>query len=459
MPRAPLKKAVRRPVLRKVAAKIVRKIRSNPQSGRGFYRGFGKDLGGYIGRGLGMLGTTLTGIPGLAETGGQLGGMAGAYGSSLTGFGAYTVNRNSIIAPSPPMIRNRGVDGGFQIRHREYLTDIVSGPLAAGGGSTAFTTSARYAYNPGLSNSFPWLAAVANQFQQYEINGMVYEYRPTSGNSVASENTALGEVMMSSNYDSLSPSFTSKVQMLNTQFSGSTVPSNSLLHPVECARAQTSVNVLYTRAVTVPEAGDIRMYDLGFLQVATQGCPRANTTLGELWVSYDIILFKPVLGFESVVNTGTFHQDLVNCSNATLFGNGGSSDYNTIGGTSVNGRTISLDGEENANYLIRINWDNGNALLGANPVESFQAGYINCNPCAISNIGTPNYWGTRSTTNGRYVTQAIGVTCTRSSAGVCQINLVEGSGSIGTPTPVTVGDIVIQRLPNNWPGQDGHVPI
>lgn len=176
-------------------------------------------------------------------------------------------------------------NGNIRFAHREYLQDVIS--------TTTFTNTA-YAVQPGLASSFPFLAAIASNFEQYRFHGLVYYYRTMSGTAVGSTSTALGSIIMATQYNSLSPAFSTKSEMENYQFAVSGVPCYDLQHIVECDKKETPVNVMYVRTGGVPTGADERMYDLGTFNLATAGMQAAsNNVVGELWVSYDVEMIKP----------------------------------------------------------------------------------------------------------------------------------------------------------------------
>jgi hypothetical protein len=185
--------------------------------------------------------------------------------------------------------------GGVEICHREFITDIT--------GSIAFSV-ANYNINPGLSNVFPWLAAVAENFEEYEMKGLVFEFRPTSGSAVSSTSSALGTVILATDYNVLSPNFLNKQQMESYEFSTSVVPFNAGFHPVECAPGSNPIKNMYIRNTAVPSGADARLYDLGNFQVATVGMQSAYV-VGELWVTYHILMKKP-RSFAATVGQGNF---------------------------------------------------------------------------------------------------------------------------------------------------------
>jgi len=286
-PRAPTRRPRPVSVVRGQGAYRVRStVPKNKVRGRGFYKGFGQHIGSTIG---GMAGGAMN--PALAASGAKIGQWIGGRAAEATGWGAYTVKHNSLVAAIPTIVNARVQEGAVVIRHKEYLCDVVSGSNASG---SAFNVVS-FPLNPGMSSTFPWLSGVAQNFQEYKINGAIVEYRPTSGNAVSSSNAALGEVILATQYNSLNAAFTNKQQMLNEEFSVSTVPSMSVAHPIECANSQTPVDKLYIRSAAPGSNADLRLYDLGNLSVATQGQQSANATLGEIWITYEVLLYKPSL--------------------------------------------------------------------------------------------------------------------------------------------------------------------
>lgn len=231
--------------------------------------------------------------------GASVGRHAGDMFSRVTGFGDYKVRANSLVGmgTDPPVFKSNPRTRNTIIRHREFIADIT--------GTTSFTNTS-YPINPGLVASLPWGSQIAANFEQYRVRGMVFEFKTTSATAIVSgTNSAMGTVIMCTEYNSLNPGFTSKSAMENHEFCTSSIPSNSFLHPVECARHSTTIENLYIRTGAVPSGADQRMYDLGVFQIATVGMQGSNT-IGELWVTYEIELIKPVLfesaGYESLAD-------------------------------------------------------------------------------------------------------------------------------------------------------------
>jgi len=217
---------------------------------------------------------------------GDLGAAAGEGLAKLFGHGDYTLKANSLVhgvnGPTVPKFAGNG-KRGTRITEREFITDVFSGALSAG--ASAFTNTT-YRINPTDSNVFPWLAAIASQFDQWDPHGIVFEFISTSS-TFNGTSQALGTVVMATDYDVTDTAYASKQQMENADFSCSSKPSESLLHGIECEPTERPTKVLYTSSPANP-----LFADLGNFQLATAGCSTAGARLGELWVSYDITFYK-----------------------------------------------------------------------------------------------------------------------------------------------------------------------
>lgn len=279
--------ARRAPVRRAAYVAPVRQPKPRSQAGSAF-RSAGSSAGALLGSALGG--------PAGGAMGGMLGRGAGALLSKIFGHGDYQVSNvqgvkeNSLIVANAANIPEFGTGRvAVKFRHREFLGDIVSSSTIG-----AFKIDS-YSINPGLPASYPWLSnVVGSSFQQYRINGQTYEFRSMSADALNSTNTALGSVIMATDYDSPDATFTTKQQMENTEYGVSCKPSVNMMHAIECARGQTPVSELYIRAFANPVNTDLRLYDLGRFSIATVGCQAASVNLGELWVTYDIDAFKAI---------------------------------------------------------------------------------------------------------------------------------------------------------------------
>jgi len=219
---------------------------------------------------------------------GTIASMAGKAIDRVLGHGDYTVRMNTIMSNQAPQFASTGT--GMRIAHREYVCDV---------NSTEFFSTRDYLINPGNKLLFPWLSAVANSFEEYELKGLLVTYKPTSGTAISSTSAAMGSVILSTEYDVLKPSFSTKQEMEAYQYTTPTVPYTGCIHPVECAPSMTVLPKKYVTSKTEISAldadDDPRLHYLGRFVYATAGQQSAGPVLGELWVSYDVVFYKPRL--------------------------------------------------------------------------------------------------------------------------------------------------------------------
>jgi len=234
---------------------------------KGPFTTIGDTVGGFIGGPIGA------GISGLGSLIGR-----------ITGMGDYKVAKNTLMTDNGPPMFNH--EKGLRIRHRECLGDVVS--------SVNFAITA-YPINPGLQGTFPWLSTVAKSFESYQFHGLIFEFKSTSADALNSTNTALGTMALSTEYNVQRPNFADKTAMEDYEFTTSCAPSVSMIHPVECKPRLRVLARQYIRTTDLTVANDsILDYDMGRTQLASVGVQQAST-VGELWVSYDVELFIPRL--------------------------------------------------------------------------------------------------------------------------------------------------------------------
>jgi len=271
---------------------------------------------------LSALGTgvgTLFGMP-------AAGGMAGKLASQILGFGDYQVKSNALMnVPMGTTVPTFGsMSQGVLISHREFIGDLVAP------GTVAWTNKV-YHLNPGLVDTFPFLSQIGRQFDQYQFEGVIVEFRSTASDYATG--TALGSVVIASEYDAADPPYASKSEAENSQYCSSNKPSESFIHPIECDPSVNVLPQLYTRYAGVPSGKDIRMYDHCTVNIATVGNgAAAGTVLGELWINYQVRLFKPQLGPQSLVDH--FQIDTTTVTTSNRFGTSDTlpTSYSSLGG-------------------------------------------------------------------------------------------------------------------------------
>jgi hypothetical protein len=245
--------------------------------------------------GGGALGSFI-GNPGAGSSAGH--SLGGAI-SKWLGYGDYTVGTNSIVQKAStgiPMMHKEGQT--VVIRHREFIDTIES--------STGFALANSFQLNPGNSTTFPWLSTIANSFQEYRFRGVVFHYVPTSGNAISGTSPSLGSVMFQTSYRSNDSPPSSKSELLNEYWSGEVIPSETMVHPIECNPAENPFNVQYVRRGDLPSGDNQLFYDLGVTNVCTQGQLAAGNTLGDVWVTYEVELKKPIVASNVTSSTNSY---------------------------------------------------------------------------------------------------------------------------------------------------------
>jgi hypothetical protein len=132
----------------------------------------------------------------------------------------------------------------------------------------------------------------------------VWTFRSTTSDIGSSTTGQVGTVILATNYNPDQPLFTDKKTMMEYYGAASVKATESLLSGVECdAKKLSGSSGKYVRTNPVLSNTDLKSYDAGVFQVAVANTPTAyaNLSLGELWVSYTVVLRKPkfysTLGF------------------------------------------------------------------------------------------------------------------------------------------------------------------
>lgn len=228
--------------------------------------------------------------------GGMLGDAASSLISSVIGQGDYTevpntvpIDSNTLMgvqtpeaAQVPAMHRDKGAT---RITHREYIGDI---PMTT---DFACTT---YEISPVNGALFPWLKYPASAFSEYSVSGLIFEVKSLAANAIAGTNAGMGSITAYVNYDVYANAPRSKVEANNAMFAVSCKPSESMMCPVECDPSENPAKILRIGQVGT-EDSDRHFYSIGNLQIITQGASAPYPAAAELWATYDIYLYKPVL--------------------------------------------------------------------------------------------------------------------------------------------------------------------
>jgi hypothetical protein len=367
-------------------------------------------------KGGGFLGNLVA--PGV---GGQFGTELGASISRIAGFGDYTVHQNTL--QNVPRFGSLRTDS-IRVRNVEFIDTVDS--------SVAFSTRS-FTLNPANSDVTPWLATLANAYQQWIPHGIVFCFESTSATAIGSTNTALGTIALSSNYDIAEADYINLREVLASYFSSSGPPSRDLMHAIECDPALRP-----SRVLNIDHSGesgdDPALYNLCKTQVSTEGM-QAVSTVGKLWISYDIELLKPRLASEhmsSIVANAAWTADyflglIQTASRGTPL---------PITATGVGFDTIHLDAYKGQKVTVTV------TLTGT----------------SLSSVAATRVYGTGITPNQLWNQQSASQTFNNTSSTVVfqdSVNVLatngtvptieyQGSISSGTPSYVT---IVVSAFP------------
>lgn len=166
---------------------------------------------------------------------------------------------------------------GTTVTHREFIGDIA--------GSVDYATNG-YALNPGLASTFPWLSKIAANYESYVFRKLSFQYE------TAVATTTAGTVMMAVDYDATDLAPTSKQSLMAYAQAQRSAPWQESSFNCRGGDLTKFARERYIR--TSSGGGDLKTYDVGNLFVATQGTPA--TDLGELYVTYTVILRTPQVG-------------------------------------------------------------------------------------------------------------------------------------------------------------------
>jgi hypothetical protein len=376
--------------------------------------------------------------------GGKLGGMA----DSVFGLGAYGVRHNSLLAddslqtsPSgPPRVINTAKGEATVFHHREFVGDIVSGAYTPGTTSTAFNLQ-RYQLNPGNSDLFPWLSTQAQGFQEYEVHGMLMQLITETADFSA--NFAIGNMMMSADYNPIATSPVSKVELLEMEYSASVKTSSDLIMPIECDRANNAQNHLWIALNNDYLGTDARSFDLAAVFVATQGQPAEQTKLAELWNTYEVWFYKPKLP-DTFITGGGAHIQLANCTSGVPFGVApaimpGSGESFSI----VTTADQIVFPEGNNRWFVLFHWIGAGVGLVSAFTPTVVNGDITSNPmfatAAGNDLAANIVFGTGPAFSSLMQSYVL------STSGSCTLTL--GGGAL--PAGVVFGDVHIYQVPDD----------
>lgn len=321
--------------------------------GRGAYRiprnffnaeKVGRAAGSAIGA---VIGNTVAPGSGLAlgsDIGGSLGAIGGKLFRRITGWGNYAIKENSLLHNGK--IATGFAEDAIRVAKREFICELNA--------STGFVNNS-FPIQPGASETFPWLAQIAQNYEQYRFHGLLFEYISTSSDAIASStDLGMGQVVMATDYNAADHPYINGPQMMGSMFSKTFKPSENCIHPVECAPSDQAQKLYYVRTGVQPTGTDIRLYDMGIFQIATQNMPAAYSGMGQLWVTYDVEFTKSVMNSQLGFDLNTDHWELEGISNANYLGTSQTMKEHSNLGTVIESNTLYFPPALSSGYYLVI---------------------------------------------------------------------------------------------------------
>lgn len=163
-----------------------------------------------------------------------------------------------------------------RIKNSEFISTIV--------GSTSFDATQKFTINPGLVATFPWLAVLAAEWQQYRFHKLCFRYVTRTSTS------SVGSVILSPDYNAVDVAPSSEQVASNTQDAVEDVCWKSITCHLDVSAMFPFGPRKQIRVGNI--SGDYTTYDAGRLFVCVKGQSSA-ADIGKLWVDYDVELFVP----------------------------------------------------------------------------------------------------------------------------------------------------------------------
>lgn len=165
-----------------------------------------------------------------------------------------------------------------RVVHRELIANIV--------GSATFSVPFSFPLNPGMSQTFPWLSVIAQQWEQYRFNSLRFCYYTRTGT------TTIGSLQLIADYDAADSAPLSEFIASSYQ----DVVEDAPWKDIFCELKSSSLHAMgprkYIRTGPLAANLDIKTYDSGTMFVGTTDAS-GSPPWGKLWVEYDVTFSVP----------------------------------------------------------------------------------------------------------------------------------------------------------------------
>ena len=124
--------------------------------------------------------------------------------------------------------------GAIILSHREFVGNVY-GPSAG----KDFEVQA-FTLNPGLEDTFPWLAQIAGNYEEYQMMQLMFSFKSTVSNFQTSTGVT-GTVLSATQYDTNQRLFEDKKTIMETHGATSCKATQNLVAGVECDPTKLSI--------------------------------------------------------------------------------------------------------------------------------------------------------------------------------------------------------------------------
>lgn len=211
--------------------------------------------------------------------------MATGSGAAINSIAAPVANATATRTLKARMSRSKS--GSVHVAHREYIGDIVLFP------NDLFNIQIAQNINPGNASLFPWLSTIANNFEKFVFQNLRFIYEPQSST------TTPGTVMMAVDWDSRDTNPVSKVEMMSYEDATRSPTWFASTYNSQPHNLHTQKQYFVTDGGSSPSGTDIHFYSVGKFILATMSDQATASSIGELYVEYDVDLITPQLEFSA----------------------------------------------------------------------------------------------------------------------------------------------------------------
>lgn len=230
----------------------------------------------------------------------------------------------------------------INIVHREFIGNV------SGAASSIFTANSVIAVNPGMIETFPWLATIAQNWESYMFKKCRICYFTRTGS------TTVGSVIIAPDYDAADSAPSSEQVMTSYADVVEDVPWKDISCNLRASAMHPEGKRKMIRTSALGSNLDIKTYDVANVYVNSVDSAAA-ASWGKLWIEYEVTLFTPQASSGLPVGiSGGRLSGLTAMTGALPFGTGGSFDASAMG-LSYSGTTGMITFEKVGTYIMVLN--------------------------------------------------------------------------------------------------------